>query len=117
LKGFIVPYQVGSNCFPDAPSALVSWGAKFPFVTGTPPTLTWLTSSSANATGLVTYVTSYRSLSTATVTVSASSTVQLPTCVQDLQNFVLDKYPTQDIVFAAALGIAVLIGFVSGRMR
>lgn len=71
-------YSVAGNCYLDTASALVGFQAQFPQVQGT--SIINLTTSSISATGLVTFVTQSRLLTTATWTTNPSSTVQLGAC-------------------------------------
>jgi hypothetical protein len=109
-----MPFQVKDICYPDAPSALDAWKQQFP----TPPDSTgamWYPNVVAiNATTGV--ITGTLKKSTATTT-TAITGVTLPACNVQAASQVFDKYPVQDILFAAVLCAVFLLGFNSGRMR
>lgn len=48
---------------------------------------------------------------------SGSMLVFMGNCSADTSNLVLDKYPIQDVLFAAAFIFAAFIGFAMGRKK
>lgn len=104
-------YNYSGVCYGDTAAALAAFRSEFPRASGT--ILTNLNSSSINATGLITYVATTQTITSATKTTGASVTVQLPTCTTEM----LGQYPIQNIVFVVALLVLWALGFQSGLHR
>lgn len=104
-------FQVQDTCYPDAASALEGWKAQFP----TPPDSTgamwyWNAATINATTGAITGT---LKKSTATTTTNITGITLKPCEIQVATN-VFDKMPVQDVVFVAALILALILGFGQG---
>lgn len=107
-------FQVKDVCLPDAPTALNYWKAQFP----TPPdangAMWYVNTASINVVSGVITGTLKRSTSSVTTNITG---VTLPACTPDVQTFVFDKYPVQEILFPVALILCFIFGFGQGRAK
>lgn len=104
-------YAFNQACFPDVASALSAFQSTFPQIAGTQ--IVNLTTSSIDASGLITFVTQTRAFTTATWTTNPSSTVQLPTCATDS----LGGFPLQDVMLGFAIVVCWSLGVLAGMHR
>lgn len=108
-------FQFKEICYPDHLAALQAFKGQWQFgFEGSPSSTTpyswYLTASSINDTGLITYSIK-RSAGTNVVT---NNTYQLQVCDDKSLNSVFDKMPVQDIIFAAALVVVFILGIGQG---
>lgn len=109
-------YQVGKTCYLNASDAFDGWKALFPTQPDSTGAMWFVNAASFSSTASAVTVTGTLRKSSATANYSVTA-INFPNCTADLQGWVLDKYPVQDVMFAVALSIAAVIGFISGRMR
>lgn len=107
-------YQVGTKCFLNAADAVDGWKAQFPTSPDSTGAMWFVNASAFTSTASAVTITGTLKKSTATTT-TAITGVSLPNCTVDTAGWLLDKYPIQDIEFAAAMAVAVILGFISGR--
>ena len=109
-------YQFNGKCYLNAADAVSGWKGSFP----TPPDslgqMWYLNAATytSNASMVTIAGTLKKSTGTATTPITG---FQLQKCQPDSETWILDKYPVQDTLFAVALALASIIGFISGRMR
>jgi hypothetical protein len=109
-------YQVGRTCFLNAADAVDGWKAQFPTAPDSNGAMWYVNASAFTSTASAVTITGTLKKSTSTTTTTITGVV-LPNCTADKATYILDKYPIQDIFFAGAMAIALILGFISGRTR
>lgn len=106
-----MPFMVHDKCYPDALTALDVWKQDFP----TEPVAGvsyFVNAAAINATTGTITGTFGRSNATTTTAITG---IKLNACDLQSASQIFDKYPVQDIGFAAALTFALLVGFSNGK--
>lgn len=103
-------YLINEQCFSNVNTALQSFLSKPPLVTSSANTINYVSASSVNSTGLITF-SMKNSAGTTTIT---NGTYQLPTCTE---YGMLSDYPLIDILFIIALLLMWAFGFNAGQQR
>lgn len=103
-------FSYNNSCYSDTPSALESFRAGFPVVSGG-DVITQLTSSSINAAGVVTFTSASKHLKDASWADNGSTSVQLGECVSGMVASGRVEY----VLVTLATVACFLFGFSTGK--